>query len=848
MQIARLSVLAAFAIAALVFTGCSDSSNSSASDDSVIEAFVKGKALSASFSDPRLSSMKGIVENEQLRLFVEETSGVIAILDKRSGQIWYSNPPERESDSNAAGVNKDLLSAQMKIDYYNNFGQMNSINSYTDGVVHKQIAFEELQNGVKVSYQFGKDEVSAYDLPKMLSAERFEQLSDKLDNTGKRAIKLAYRLDKETSIYQRNDSVLQGIQLNRAIQAFEDAGYSEEDLEQDMAELNFVQDKPAPTVFRASIEYMLDGDSLVVKVPVSELQYPEEYPVNMISFMNFFGAGGPEQSGSIFVPDGSGALIHFNNGKNKYPAYQQSVFGQDLAMNAIEDGVREQQVRLPVFGMMKEGGAFLGIIEEGASVSTISADIGGRLNSYNYVYPSFYVINKGQLTLNAGGQERSLPMFQENVMSTDYQVRYAFLNGDDASYSGMARYYRDYLQSSNGLPQSDPERNAEDLPFYMQLIGSISTKKHFAGIPYKALEPLTTFEQAKEILEQAKSRNINNIKLKYSGWFNGGLDHEVPDKISVDRAIGGSKGLRNFASYTQSQGISLFPDVALLIANTGDGFDEKNDASRTLRDVPADVYPLNLAINRRDRSKSPSYAISPRLVGKYTEDMLNDFDEYETDGISLRDLADKLNSDFLKNKQIDRAESERLSIQSLKQIHEEGHEIMADGGNAYALPYVTDLTNVPVSNSGFKIEDEAIPFYQMVIHGLIGYTGAPYNLSSFTDERDYVLKSLEYGSGVHFEWIYEPNYKVKDTEYNQLYAVNYELWIDKAAEIYSQINETLKGVRNDPIIGHEKLADGVYKTVYGNGDYVIVNYNEEAVRIDGSTVEAKSYLTGGERS
>ncbi|MUT68472.1 DUF5696 domain-containing protein [Paenibacillus sp. NEAU-GSW1] len=44
-------------------------------------------------------------------------------------------------------------------------------------------------------------------------------------------------------------------------------------------------------------------------------------------------------------------------------------------------------------------------------------------------------------------------------------------------------------------------------------------------------------------------------------------------------------------------------------------------------------------------------------------------------------------------------------------------------------------------------EDEEIPFYQMVVRGYIDYTGMPYNLSTFTDMNQYILKCLEYGKG-----------------------------------------------------------------------------------------------------
>ncbi|MDR9855163.1 DUF5696 domain-containing protein [Paenibacillus sp. VCA1] len=837
-------------LAGIAVAGCNDSNpvHTGANDVPAAVEFTKGQPVKAAFTDARAAGMKGVAENERLRLFVDEKTGVIAVLNKQSGEIWYSNPPERDKDPLASGVNKGILSSQLKIDYYNNFGQVNSINTFTDSVSHKQIKFEPIPHGVKVTYQFGTAVKSAADLPMMLSSERIEAMLGKLDKTGQRALKIAYKEDPDKKVYVRNDSALNGLQLDRAFKAFEDAGYTEEDLKKDMEELQFTQEKPEPRIFLASIEYALDGGSLIAKIPASGIQYPSAYPIGNISFLSFFGAGGSKEQGAIFVPDGSGALIRFNNGKKQYPAYQQPVYGEDLTMKTIEDAKTEQAVRLPVFGIIRESGAILGIIEEGASAATIHADISGKLNSYNYVYPSFNVVNKGDVVLQANGQERTLPRFQERPTKSDFTVRYAFLNKEEASYHGLARYYRRYLEEHGGLPKPKPAAEAANMPFYLQLVGGIAKEKHFAGIPYRTIEPLTTFEQSQDIINQMKNRNISNIKLKFSGWFNGGMDHEVPDHVSVDKAVGGSKGLQNFITFTREQEVSFYPDVAVLTANTGKGFNENANAARTLRGVPAALYPLDQALNRRDRDKQPSYVVSPRLTLSYAESVLKGLKEYRPGGISLRDLADQLSSDYRKHNQLDRTESESLSIQALGRFSQANPKVMADGGNVYALPFLSDITNAPMSGSHFKIEDEEIPFYQMVIRGYVDYTGSPFNLSTFTDERQYILKCLEYGAGVYFEWIHEPNDKVKDTEYNDLYAVHYKQWIDQAAEMYREVNDVLKNVRNEPITGHEKLGEGVYKTVYGNGFYVIVNYNRTDVTADGRTVKAESYLTGGVQS
>lgn len=825
--------------------GCSRSVEVSADEQMV--TLPESKRLQASFTDARLSAMKGIVDSGNLQLYIHETTAEIAVVDKRNGEIWRSNPAERESDVIATGINKDMLSAQSRLSFYNSLGQSSSVNTYTDSAALEQTAYERIENGVRVTYQLGRYEPSVDDMPKMLSKERLEEINGKLDAGGKRALVIAYREDKESGLYVRNDGSLKGLQLQRALQAFQTAGYTDEDLERDIAELNLEQTKPVPRIFMMSLEYMLDGDTLVAKIPASSIYHSPNYPINQVSFLNFFGAGGPNEQGSLFVPDGSGALIHFNNGKASYPVYQQEVFGRDLTMDNTDFLVRDQKIRMPVFGIIKERGAFLGIIEEGAAAALINADVNGRLNSYNFVYPTFYYRHKDDVTLNAGSQQRSLPKFQEEPMKTDYVVRYAFLSGAEASYEGMARYYQHYLTDRQLLPQA-ADRTGEDIPFYLQLIGSINTQKHMLGVPYRAQVPLTTLEEAKDIVTELQERNISNLRINYSGWFNGGVGQSVPTKVKVDRVIGGAAGLESFRAFAQQSGVSFFPDVALLnFANT-DGLSTSGDVSRRLTGDPAYIYPLDQALNRRDRTRTPAYLLSPGKLGMVTEGLLGGLQRLELDSISLRDLGDQLNSDFRKGKTIDRMEAEAVATAAFRSFQSSGLRMMVDGGNAYALPFATDVTNAPMSNSRFKLEDEAIPFYQMVVRGYSEYTGAPYNLSTYTNPRQYLLKCLEYGANLYFTWIYEQNSAVKETEFDYFYAVHYKEWIDLAEQLYGEMNEVMKQAQGEPIVLHEKLAEGVYKTGYGNGFYVIVNYNATPVTAGGVTIEAEGFATGGERS
>ncbi|QLG40183.1 hypothetical protein HW560_20075 [Paenibacillus sp. E222] len=847
-------MIAILLVFGLLLGGCQTASmpearmSANSDEPAEVPALPPGEKLASSFNDTRLPGMIGLAQNEALQLFIQEETAEIAVIHKQSGQIWRSNPEERNLDTLAAGINKDLLSSQAKLSFYNSLGQNSSVNSYTDSVAHQQISYEALPNGVRVNYQFGSNESSIEDLPVKISKERFEQkLLAALDKAGQRALKVGYAEDKDEGIYVRIDKAMQGLQLTRALKAFETAGYTPEDLQLDNAEHGIEQEKSGPRMFMLSIEYGLDDEALVVRVPASGIHFPEQYPINSISVLDYFGAGAAEDEGSLFVPDGSGALIHFNNGKVQYPAYQQDVYGPDLTMKLREVDSTEEKARMPVFGLIRKGGAFLGIIEEGAATAVVNADISGKLNSYNNVYPSFYVVNKSDVTLQASDMVRTLPKFQKKPTVSDFVVRYAFAGAEQASYSGLASLYRDYLTRTDGLPAKQTAEGEKGIPFYLKLVGSMTTKKHLMGIPYESNEALTTFDEAQQILSELQEKQVSNIQVRYAGWFNGGLLHRLPDSIKVDGAVGGRKGMQAFSDYAREAGIGFYPDVAVLNVHAKNGFKPSSEASRSLTQEPAVLYPMDPARQRRDRNRQPAYILSPNLLGNVTEDMLKAIKPYKAGGLSLRDLAEQLNSDMNPKKLLDRTGAQAAVTEALKQINQQGMPVVAEGGNAYALPYVTGLTDAPMSSSRFKLEDEEIPFFQLVVHGGISYTGAAYNLSTYTDARQYVLKLVEYGASPYFTWFNAPNHIVKETDYDDLYAAHYEQWLDLAAEMYEEVNEANRRFAGLNMVAHEKLAEGVFQTTYENGGFALVNYNDFPVQAAGRTVEAKSYVTGGEQ-
>ena len=810
------------------------------------EAEAVVQTISAEVEDPQVyntDDMKLVASTNKLELYLNEAKANFAVKEKGSGQIWFSNPPDRENDLIAAAENKGYLNAQLGLTYFNPSGHSTRLDSEKDSVTKEQVEFEEIEDGIKIIYTFGNASKGLEQVPGRISKERFESLIlDKIEDEKVRAdLKKRYKFIEEEDLYERRDASFPKVILARTVQLLEEIGYTEDDLAQDNVEQGGEEgEEQSFPFFVVPLYIQLDGDDLKVEIKGSELEYNPVYPISTLHVLPFFGAANQEEEGYMFVPDGSGALIELNNGKGHYQPYSQRVYGKDKAVFERSVPIVSESIKLPVFGMKHGDRAFLSIIEEGDGIASIEADVAGRINSYNSIYSSFIIKESGEITLAGGERSNTVYLFQKGEFHEDMSIRYVFLENENANYAGMASYYQDYLAEKHQLEQLESKG---DIPFYLELNGAIWKRKTFLGIPYKSLEPLTTFDEAETIVQELLDSNISNVKLRYTGWFNDGVNHKIPNKVRIDRKIGGKKGLESFEQFLTENEIGFYPDVAFssVYRNTI-GFSPTRDASRFITRRIAEIYPDNLATNWRDMAnRTPFYLLSPAKLPSYVDKFITDYKALNMNGLSLRDLGEDIHSDYREKKVINREQAKKIADDQISKLAEQFPDILAVGGNAVVLPYAKSILNVPLESSGFNITDHSVPFYQMVIHGYIDYAGSPVNLSADQNPQQQLLKALETGSNLYFNWFYEEPSSIKETEFNHLFSSNYKLWLDDAITMYNEANEVLNEVREKSITSHKKLIEGVYETTFGEDYSVIVNYNEKTVVVDGITIEAENY-------
>lgn len=804
----------------------------------------KGERFVAVNEDkPDVEGMVLVSENDNLKLYTNLETTEIAVYNKNDGSITYSNPQDRDTHT-GTGINASNLSSTLAVTYYNKAGNVATINNYDMSIKNGQFETESIKDGIRYIYTLADEDSIASIVPYYISEDGLNKVMEKSSDYDARTVKGKYKLENGT--YVLNDSAKKSkVGMEKLNKIFEKAGYTEEDYAKDMEG----HEEDESLSITIPLEYRLTDKGLEATVKAADIEEHGNVYISQIDVLQFFGAASNKAQGYILVPDGSGALINLNSG-NQATAYNQAIYDIDpVAQNYVV--IEETEcARLPIFGIKADDNAIFARITAGDAIASVNADVAGKLNNYNYAYASFNVREKELLNMfGVQGSKSDIPVVEKSLYKIDLSVSYSFLTKDDASYSGMARTYRKQLIDEGILKETN---QSESVPLYLDIIGGVEQKKHIMGIPYEGVCAMTTYDEASEIVDNLYDSDITNLRLNYQGWFNGGIYHDVADKIKLIGSVGSKSDLESLNKKLEDKGGKLFMDVAFQkVSHESKRFTSVLEASKyysgyVLELGATDPSTVRQTSNLEWYDEMIYYMISPKFLNRYVDKFASKITKYDVSGINLTDLGSVLTSDKKRSELINRQQAENIVIGQYEKLAETKKNLMETGGNEYSLKYVSDIIDAPTSYSAYYIIDEQVPFYEMVIHGSISYSGEAFNLMDDDLDDDFVLNCIEYGIAPRFTLSYKDPSKMKYTSSADKYSVLYTTWLDKAKEMYGNINEALKDVDGSAMINHEKLDNGLIKVDYENGKTIYINKTSQDITVDGNTVKAKNYLkTGG---
>ncbi|MCQ6563117.1 DUF5696 domain-containing protein [Paenibacillus mendelii] len=589
-----------------------------------------------------------------------------------------------------------------------------------------------------------------------------------------------------------------------------------------------------------AIEYRLTSDGMTLKVPFGLIQENVKNRLISLELLPYFDAAHATEQGYLFIPDGSGALINFKAAHlNYFDRYSQPVYGGDTAFTSqvLEQSAKipagylypspKEKIALPVFGMQRGDQGYAAFITEGDHDARINASPSGYQNQdYYRSSVEFIYRNNDSIYIGDSGE---VPLTQGRIIEGDRSVKYVLLEDEQVSYVGMAQVYRSYLTNERDIKPVSSSQPA----FQLSLFGGVKRDEMIGS----TFITMTTFKQAREIIDVFAGRGIQSIELTYEGWSIEGIYGKQPKHFPAERSLGGEKELKRLIAYAKSKGVSIY-----LTANYVKPFAENasfRPSKNAVRGIGREVmslYDSHLATRQTILSRE-YYMIKPNyVIDKYLSKEIGEYTELGASGLKLDYVGDLLYSDQDLKNTFSRKQTMGAWTQLLDYTRSKVGHAAVDYGFAYTLGHVDRIDNAPTDSSHFVFEDETVPFYQLVVGGLVPMSGEPSNLRD--DAVKDALRLIEYGVAPSYYLTYEDTSEIKRSLYAMLFSSVYKDWLDKAIAEFDGAKQLFQEIAGQPLIDHRKLEDHAYMSTYANGTQVIVNYSSSPITYENHTIEA----------
>lgn len=570
--------------------------------------------------------------------------------------------------------------------------------------------------------------------------------------------------------------------------------------------------------FRVTVEYRLEDGCLFVKTDYENLSKNPNAILEELGILEYFGAYAHNQQGYfMYVPDGPGAAMHTGEVDQTFQPMTFAVYGQDPNQERVE-GVIDAQI--PAYGMWHSKGGFVALVTQGDALAQIRCDRSREGNDLNYVGPAF------NITPVAPSEEGMLYAAAQPY-DGDIELCMRFVSGSKSDYNAMASAVREQL-IRNRVLSNRVQENAENLPINITLtMTRPSTWFTLGSWAPQRLETLTTFEQAEEIVQRLKGKGVDNVNLRLVGAFSAGSGGKDSAKADLLSRLGGQRRYQTLQDYVNLQNMCLYPDVGLFTL----GSSTRNAAQR-VTGVPLTNM---MDVQRGGQTQPVSLRALAQMEKATASDILPMLYQLGASGVSLQDAGTLLYADYAPtgyNRQAAKAE-----VVAQVAPFATNRNLMVETGNTYMLRSVNTVLDSPLTVSREETSAyRSIPFLPIVLHGILDYSGHPFNLSQ--DSKQAMLRSIEYGALPYYVWTYENT----QGETEETDILQYEQWLQDASNYYVQANAALQGLQGARIVAHSQVANQVFCTEYDNGSKVYVNYSVADVAVGGITIKAQYFV------
>ncbi len=574
--------------------------------------------------------------------------------------------------------------------------------------------------------------------------------------------------------------------------------------------------------FSFNIELVTNDSIFIASIPSSGIKETGDARLKSIRLLPSFGAAKEGETGYLVSSKGVGTLCYFkdkNPSEYRVPMYQ-------VISNSV----------MPLFGIVRGGDGIAGIITSGQ----YDADL---LISTNWGTEHQYSITP----------EFKLRSFaEENLLPEDLTVEYHFLSPKDASWLGVAKCYRHYNFAHRGiLSLKQRIENSPELAYSSRSM-EVRLRLGVKPVPYEITEQtpeneppvrvFLTFKQVRDIFDEFYKQGIKEAEFCLVGWNIGGHDGRYPQLFPVEPLLGGETELRKAIAYGQSLGYQVVAhDDYYGAYRIADCWNEsylrkKADGQLWKGGIWGGGQSYNICLTQAYELFAKGDLPKIRALG--------------FKGVHYSDVLSILGPRPCYDP--NHPETRRQDAEATNRILALSRELFggsqSEGSLDFTAPAMDRLLYIHNSESSLlelPYVDECIPLYPAVYHGVLLYNLSNKTVNTLPGE-DLYLRNIEYGSLPlicfygHFllegrkNWMGSRDFRYDNT--NSL-----KEGITDIKKVFDD-SEKLKHLQLEFIEGHNRLAEGVFKTVYSNGESVVVNYNEEPFQMtSGEEIPAKGF-------
>lgn len=412
-----------------------------------------------------------------------------------------------------------------------------------------------------------------------------------------------------------------------------------------------------------------------------------------------------------------------------------------------------------------------------------------------------------------------------------------------SGYNEMARLYRKRKIAEGCVPLKERAKNNPQLKYAVESI-EIRIRMSWKPVPTpvehqtEENEPevvlAVTADRVKDIIDELQAKGVKNAEICFVGVEKSGHDGRWPQFFPVEDKIGGEKKLREVIKYGQNKGYQM-----VVHSNNTEMYQisEDWDEDKIIRQRDG-----SFLLDHNLWGGGRPYMMCPTEAVKFAQRDIPRIAELGFRGIHYIDVLSIFppRKCYSSKHPINR----KQSIECIRKIMELAHEYYGGFASEGGFDFAADLidyvlyTSYNVLGKQPDIADEAIPFWQLIFHGIILYNPCTETVNYCVKPENNHLKYIEYG-GRPLAYFYSkyvdenpdlPNWMGEE----DLVCKSREDLENSTAKVASMAEEytKLSYLQYEFMERHERVRPGVFEVEYSDGTIVTIDYNEKKYYVE----------------